>query len=214
MQDKNAKNNNIFHLFCLWKHPSFIAFPSSCFEQIYSFKYPGQHGNINLQRCFAGWRFKPFKCSLFETFVPYAKTGAVPEQYFAFVAEFVEEDKQMAAERIRGIERKVQRYERWGEMPLSKVRFSAILAALVGAAIGYLPIWVVFGIISWVIVPSVSKFIRWLALGFRDDMAEQVVNVEQTLEHESENLEKENPVPEQAPVGWIEGVGPFFRSSG
>ena len=100
MQDKNAKTTIYFNLFCLLKHLSFIAFPSSCFEQIYSFKYPGQHGNINLQRCFAGWRFKPFKCSLFETFVPYAKTGAVPEQYFAFVAEFVEEDKQMAAERI------------------------------------------------------------------------------------------------------------------
>ena len=94
------KTTIYFNLFCLWKHLSFIAFPSSCFEQIYSFQYPGQHGNIDFQRRLARRSFEFFKRSLFETFVPYAKTGAVPEQYFAFVAEFVEEDKQMAAERI------------------------------------------------------------------------------------------------------------------
>ena len=74
-------------------------------------------------------------------------------------------------EAIRRIKGKVQRYEWWGEKPLSKVIFLAILAALGGAIAGYLGIWIIFGIMSWVIVPSVSKFIRWLALGFRDGIS-------------------------------------------
>ena len=88
----------------------------------------------------------------------------------------------------------------WLKLSNSEVNALSIAALLRGAIAGYVGIWALwFGGIA--IYKVGSKFISWLALGFRDDMAEQVGEVEQTLEHESENLEKENPVAEQAPVG-------------
>jgi len=45
-------------------------------------------------------RFEFFKCPFFQSLVPDNKPGSVPEQYFAFVTDLIEEDEQVPAEGI------------------------------------------------------------------------------------------------------------------
>ncbi|MCK4753516.1 MAG: hypothetical protein KAS75_08710 [Planctomycetes bacterium] len=79
---------------------------------------------------------------------------------------------------LKRIEENLKSYDSWGKITFSGVILLAILAALGGAIAGYLGIWVLWfgGIAIYKFV--ISKFIKWLVQGFRDDTPEQVEKVE------------------------------------
>ena len=78
----------------------FIAFPSSGFEQVNALQHPGQFGKVHFQGSFSGRGWELFKGAFFQPLIPDYESGSVPEQNLTFIAYFIEEDKQMPAERI------------------------------------------------------------------------------------------------------------------
>jgi len=90
-----------------------------------------------------------------------------------------EEKAQTAKENaIQNARKQMKQHEWWGEKRSSEIILLGTLAALVGAAVGYLGAWVVLWFGGMALYKFGSKFIRWLVQGFRDNTPEQVEKVE------------------------------------